>query len=141
MSILLERDQLVFSLNNANQRMHELEQKLNDVKIEKRALLVPGNFQSAEIRALKSEKESIYNLLVDQEANSGTERKRRRTGYIYSGLCFQHVGIASKVLKSVSTWCAREQQSFIRLKVWTEGNGHAGMKTFLAVTLFFLTVQ
>lgn len=123
-SLLLERDQLASSLSNANQRLSVLEQELHSIKVEKSALVANVDMQASEIRTLKAEKESLKNLLLDQDAGCKSDRKRQKNSDVFTGLHLQYVGVASRVLKSIPACCSRETSELcpfdsVRKRRWT----------------------
>lgn len=96
--------------------MHEVEHVPDNVKIGKQTLVPIVELKAAELRTPKEEKESLKKLRVDQEANSGKDKKRRKNGDIYSGLSLQHVGIVSNAMISVPHGVLGKRQSFVPLK-------------------------
>lgn len=77
---------------------HAVEQEIYEVKVEKKTLVVTDDLRAAEIRTFRKENESLHKLPLNQEASSGTNSKRRRTGDIYSALSWHGQGAARNTI-------------------------------------------
>lgn len=103
--------------------MHELEQEIHKVNVERRALEAVVKVEGAGLRTVRAEKENLHNLLVEREANSKTDRKRRWTGDIYSGLILQRIGMEwSEKFRNLFRYAVLEKmRRFLPLKRWRGG--------------------
>lgn len=73
-SLILEQNQRANSLNNNYKQWHELEYELHEVQAEKSTLVAIIDLQTAKIKTLKAEKESLEILIFEQDRPIEPER-------------------------------------------------------------------
>lgn len=107
-SPLLGQDQHASFLRNANQLLSEVYQKHHSIKIGKSALVGSVDIQVLEITTHKAGKVSVNRFLDDHDGVCKTFKKRQKSRDVFTRIHLQYVGVASRVLKSVPSCCARK---------------------------------
>lgn len=106
--LILERGQIVTSLNNVTRRLNEVVEGLHVVKVWKSRLLAIINLQFANTEKLIAGKVSYEDMISEQVRAYEAERKSFERADIYDDPNLQYVVVRSYVLRTLSACYLRE---------------------------------
>lgn len=108
-SFILQQDHLPTFFNSAHQRLSALEEVLHALQVEKSALIGNIDFQAGETKKMKAGGDTLVNVILEQDRENESDRKRFKRVDIYVGLDLPYVGVASKMMKTLSARCGRKK--------------------------------